>query len=40
MLRIDGHLEAVDGVRHVIAGRLTDMTTMLTGLDIRSRDFH
>lgn len=40
MLRIDGHLETVDGVRHVIAGRLTDMTTMLTGLDIRSRDFH
>ncbi|WP_417702525.1 error-prone DNA polymerase [Pseudomonas sp.] len=40
MLRIDGHLETVEGVRHVIAGRLTDMTTMLTGLDIRSRDFH
>ena len=40
MLRIDGRLESIDGVRHVIAGRLTDMTTMLTGLDIRSRDFH
>lgn len=40
MLRIDGHLETQDGVRHVIAGRLTDMTAMLTGLDIRSRDFH
>ncbi|MBH3338358.1 error-prone DNA polymerase [Pseudomonas mendocina] len=40
MLRIDGHLEAEDGVRHVIAGRLTDMTELLTGLDIRSRDFH
>ncbi|MDN5515716.1 MAG: error-prone DNA polymerase [Pseudomonas sp.] len=40
MLQIDGHLETVDGVRHVIAGRLTDMTTLLTGLDIRSRDFH
>lgn len=40
MLRIDGHLETQDGVRHVIAGRLTDLTAMLTGLDIRSRDFH
>ncbi|ALN19275.1 error-prone DNA polymerase [Ectopseudomonas mendocina] len=40
MLRIDGHLETQDGVRHVIAGRLTDMTELLTGLDIRSRDFH
>jgi error-prone DNA polymerase len=40
MLRVDGHLETVDGVRHIIAGRLTDMTTLLTGLDIRSRDFH
>ena len=39
MLRIDGHLEAADGVRHVIAGRLTDLTPLLTGLDIRSRDF-
>ncbi|XLY86223.1 error-prone DNA polymerase [Ectopseudomonas mendocina] len=40
LLRIDGHLETQDGVRHVIAGRLTDMTELLTGLDIRSRDFH
>ena len=40
MLRIDGHLETQDGVRHVIAGRLTDMTELLTGLDVRSRDFH
>ncbi|VEE15853.1 error-prone DNA polymerase [Ectopseudomonas mendocina] len=40
LLRIDGHLETEDGVRHVIAGRLTDMTELLTGLDIRSRDFH
>lgn len=39
MLRIDGHLEAADGVRHVIAGRLTDLTPLLTGLDVRSRDF-
>lgn len=39
MLRIDGYLEAADGVRHVIAGRLTDLTPLLTGLDVRSRDF-
>jgi error-prone DNA polymerase len=39
MLRIDGHLESANGVRHVIAGRLSDLTPMLTGLDVRSRDF-
>lgn len=40
MLRIDGRLEVADGVRHVIVGRLTDLTPLLTGLDVRSRDFH
>ncbi len=39
MLRIDGHLETAHGVRHVIAGRLSDLTALLTGLDVRSRDF-
>lgn len=39
LLRVDGHLEMVDGVRHVIAGRLSDLTALLTGLDVRSRDF-
>ena len=39
LLRVDGHLEMADGVRHVIAGRLTDLTALLTGLDVRSRDF-
>ncbi|MCQ4317188.1 error-prone DNA polymerase [Stutzerimonas zhaodongensis] len=39
LLRIDGHLESSSGVRHVIAGRLRDLTSMLTGLDVRSRDF-
>lgn len=39
LLRIDGHLESANGVRHVIAGRLNDLTPLLTGLDIRSRDF-
>lgn len=39
LLRIDGHLESQDGVRHVIAGRLADLTPLLADLDIRSRDF-
>ncbi|WP_395505176.1 error-prone DNA polymerase [Ectopseudomonas hydrolytica] len=40
LLRIDGHLESADGVRHVIAGRMTDLSPLLTGLDVKSRDFH
>jgi error-prone DNA polymerase len=39
LLRVDGHLEAADGIRHVIAGRLTDLSPLLTGLEVRSRDF-
>ncbi|WP_313309756.1 error-prone DNA polymerase [Stutzerimonas nitrititolerans] len=39
LLRIDGHLEIADGIRHVIAGRLTDLSALLAGLDVRSRDF-
>ncbi|WP_404436526.1 error-prone DNA polymerase [Stutzerimonas chloritidismutans] len=39
LLRVDGHLESANGVRHVIAGRLSDLSDLLTGLDIRSRDF-
>ncbi|WP_028237964.1 error-prone DNA polymerase [Stutzerimonas azotifigens] len=39
LLRIDGHLEAANGVRHVIAGRLRDLTPLLAGLNVRSRDF-
>lgn len=30
MLRIDGYLETMNGVRRVIAGRLVDMTSLLT----------
>jgi error-prone DNA polymerase len=40
LLMVDGHLEAADGVRHLIAARLTDATELLGGLDARSRDFH
>jgi len=39
MLRINGHLETVDGVRHAIAGRLTDLSPLLTDLNVHSRDF-
>jgi error-prone DNA polymerase len=40
LLLVDGHLEAADGVRHLIAARLTDASALLGGLDARSRDFH
>ncbi|WP_263140208.1 error-prone DNA polymerase [Pseudomonas sp. RIT-PI-AD] len=40
LLQVDGRLETQGEVRHLIAGRLHDLTPMLTGLDIRSRDFH
>ncbi|WP_332822242.1 error-prone DNA polymerase [Stutzerimonas kunmingensis] len=39
LLRVDGHLESASGVRHLIAGRLSDLTPLLTGLDVRSRNF-
>jgi error-prone DNA polymerase len=40
LLLVEGHLEAADGVRHLIAGRLTDVSELLGALDARSRDFH
>lgn len=39
LMQVDGHLEEKSGVRHVIAGRLHDLTPLLDGLDVRSRDF-
>jgi error-prone DNA polymerase len=39
LLQVSGRLESKDGVRHLIAGRLLDLTSLLTGLDVRSRDF-
>jgi error-prone DNA polymerase len=39
LMQVHGRLEAVDGVRHLIAQRLQDLTPMLNGLDARSRDF-
>jgi error-prone DNA polymerase len=39
LLQVDGHLEEASDVRHVIAGRLQDLTPLLAGLTVRSRDF-
>ena len=39
LLQVNGRLEYQSGVRHVIAGRLCNLTHLLTGLDVRSRDF-
>ncbi|HMB57471.1 MAG TPA: error-prone DNA polymerase [Arenimonas sp.] len=40
LLAVEGRLESVDGVQHLIAGRLRDFTPMLSGLVTQSRDFH
>ncbi|WP_233843799.1 error-prone DNA polymerase [Dyella sp. 2HG41-7] len=40
LLSVEGKWEAVDGVSHLIARRLLDMSDMLADLDVRSRDFH
>lgn len=40
LLKVSGRLEQENGVRHLIARRLEDITPLLQGLDIRSRDFH
>ena len=39
LMQVRGRLESADGVRHVIAGKLVDMSALLTGLDVPSRDF-
>jgi error-prone DNA polymerase len=39
MLQVQGRLSREGEVRHVIAGNLLDRTDLLTGLDVRSRDF-
>jgi len=40
LLAVDGQWERVDGVSHLIAHRLKDLTPLLGALDTRSRDFH
>ncbi|MDM4017007.1 error-prone DNA polymerase [Roseiconus lacunae] len=37
---VDGKLENRQGVIHVIVGRLTDLSSEVSGLRLRSRDFH
>lgn len=39
LLKVDGTLESVGEVRHLIAGRLTDLSPLLDGISVRSRDF-
>jgi error-prone DNA polymerase len=39
LLAVDGKWERVDGVEHLIATRLHDMTSLLGTLETRSRDF-
>ncbi|MCO7610782.1 error-prone DNA polymerase [Pseudomonas chlororaphis] len=39
LLKVDGTLEAEGEVRHLIAGRLTDLSPLLDGISVRSRDF-
>ena len=40
LLQVQGKLETREGVHHLIASHLTDLTPLLEGLDTRSRDFH
>jgi error-prone DNA polymerase len=40
LLGVEGQWESVDGVSHLIADRLADMSALLGALDSRSRDFH
>jgi error-prone DNA polymerase len=40
LLAVDGVLESADGVQHLIAQRLQDLSPLLDNLDSRSRDFH
>ncbi|MEZ5465688.1 MAG: error-prone DNA polymerase [Lysobacteraceae bacterium] len=40
LLAVDGHLESADGVQHIIARQLTDLSPLLGSLHHRSRDYH
>ena len=39
LLRVDGRWEQVGEVRHLIAGRLSDLSPLLNGISVFSRDF-
>lgn len=40
LMQVDGYIESEKGVLHLIARRLHDLTPLLAGLEVRSRDFH
>ncbi|WP_177435501.1 error-prone DNA polymerase [Pseudomonas sp. Sample_22] len=40
LLKVDGRWEREGEVRHLIAGRLSDLSSLLDGISVRSRDFH
>jgi error-prone DNA polymerase len=40
LLRVDGTLEREGDVIHLIAGHLTDYSSLIGNLDVHSRDFH
>ena len=40
LVGVQGELQKADGVTHVLARRLENLTGLLGGLDARSRDFH
>jgi len=40
LMQVRGRLEAENGVRHLIAKRMDDLSALLGSLDVRSRDFH
>lgn len=40
LLKVDGRWEREGEVRHLIAGRLSDLTPLLNGIRVQSRDFH
>ncbi|MNE44522.1 error-prone DNA polymerase [compost metagenome] len=40
LLKVDGRWEREGEVRHLIARRLSDLSPLLEGINVRSRDFH
>jgi error-prone DNA polymerase len=40
LLAVRGRWERVDGVEHLVAGRMEDLSGLLGGLPVESRDFH
>lgn len=40
LLSVHGRWETVDGVQHIIAQRLQDLSSLLGSLQVRSHDFH